>query len=94
VIQIYGKIYGIFQQIKMMEDFMDKETQNIINKVLIEIKTVEEKFRKIQENPALNGAEYGLTAHEHELLEKLISLVGEANIAADEIVKRVLCILT
>jgi hypothetical protein len=67
---------------------MDKETQDLIAKALAGIKTVEEKFRKIQENPALNGAEYGLTAQQQESLEKLISLAGEANIAADEILKR------
>jgi hypothetical protein len=54
------------------------------------IKTVKEMFRKIQENPALYGAENGLTSHEMEILEKLISLMGEANIAADEISKRAL----
>ena len=67
---------------------MNKETQDLIKKTLIEIKTVEEKFRKIQENPALNSSENGLTAHDLEVLEKLISSVGEANIAADEIIKR------
>ena len=67
---------------------MDKETQILIAKTLTEIQTVEEKFRKIQENPALNGSENGLTAHELELLEKLISLIGEANIAADAIFRR------
>jgi hypothetical protein len=67
---------------------MDKETQDLIAKTLTEIQTVEEKFRKIQENPALNGAEYGLSAQQQESLEKLISLAGEANIAADEILRR------
>jgi len=59
-----------------------------ITNALVAIKTVEEKFRKIQENPALNGAEHGLTAKEMEILEKLIELCGEANIAADEISRR------
>jgi hypothetical protein len=67
---------------------MNKETQDLISKTLTEIRTVEEKFRKIQENPALNGAEYGLTAQEQESLKKLISLAGEANIAADAILRR------
>jgi len=67
---------------------MDKETQALITRTLIEIRTVEEKFRKIQENPALYGAENSLTAHDLEILEKLISLAGEANIAADAILKR------
>jgi len=61
---------------------------NAILQVLSEIKTVEEKFRKIQENPALNGAENGLTADEIELLNKLIGLCGEVNIAGDAILKR------
>jgi len=67
---------------------MNKETQDLISKTLTEIRTVEEKFKKIQENPALNGSENGLTAHELELLGKLISLIGEANIAADAIFRR------
>jgi len=61
---------------------------NEIMQVLLAIKTVEEKFRKIQENPALYGAENGLTADEHELLGKLIGLCGEVNIAGDVILKR------
>jgi hypothetical protein len=67
---------------------MDKETQNLITQTLMDIKTIEDKFSKIQGNPALYGAEFGLTAHELEILEKLISLIGEANIAANEIIKR------
>jgi hypothetical protein len=69
---------------------MDNETQVLITRTLMEIKTVEEKFSKIQENPALYGAEYGLTAHELETLEKLYSLLGVVNIAADAIIKRIL----
>ena len=69
-------------------DFMDKRTQDLITQALVEIKTVEEKFRKIQENPALYGAENSLTTSELEILEKLISSVGEANLAANEILKR------
>ncbi|GMO36114.1 MAG: hypothetical protein Ta2B_16220 [Termitinemataceae bacterium] len=60
---------------------------NKINK-LIEIKNVEEKFIKIQENPALNGYENGLTNQEEETLEKLISLMGEVNLIETEISKR------
>jgi len=67
---------------------MDKETQEIISKTLSEIKAVEEKFSIIQENPALYGAENGLTAHEVETLEKLLSQLGVANIAIDAIIKR------
>jgi len=59
-----------------------------ISKVLSEIRIVEDKFRKIQENPAMYGAENGLTANQLELLEKVKNLVGEANIAADTILKR------
>jgi len=67
---------------------MDKETQLLISQALSKIKVVEEKYRKIQENPALYGVENGLTTHEQEILNKLIDSVGEANIAADAIIKR------
>ena len=63
---------------------MEKE----INQVLLAIKTVEEKYRKIQENPALHGAENGFTADELEKFSKLIDLCGEVNIAGDAILKR------
>ena len=59
-----------------------------ISRALKEIAVVEEKFRKIQENPALYGAENGLSTHEVEILEKLINSIGEANLAADSILKR------
>ena len=59
-----------------------------ISKVLSEIRIAEDKFRKIQENPAMFGAENGLTANQLELLGKVISMVGEINIAADTILKR------
>jgi hypothetical protein len=62
--------------------------ENEIKQVLLAVKTVEEKYRKIQENPALNGAENGFTADELELLGKLIGLCGEVNIAGDAILKR------
>jgi len=68
---------------------MEKQN-NLITQALIEIKRVEEKFCKIQENPAMNGATFGLTAHEQVILEKLIALCGEVNIAGDSISKRVL----
>jgi hypothetical protein len=67
---------------------MDKETQALITKTLLGIKSIEEKFSKIQENPALYGAENGLTNQEVEMLGRLITLVGEVNIAADKIIKR------
>jgi len=67
---------------------MDKVTKKLISQTLAEIKIVEEKFSKIQENPALYGAENGLTAHELETLEKLLSQIGAANIAADAIINR------
>ena len=60
----------------------------MITRALVEIKTVEEKFSKIQENPALNGPENGLTEHELKILEQLISLCGEANLAASAISRR------
>jgi hypothetical protein len=59
-----------------------------ILKTLIEIKRIEEKFAKIQEDPARNGAENGLTNHELEIFEKLIEQIGAASIAADGIIKR------
>jgi len=62
---------------------MDEVTQ-----ALIEIRNVEEKFRKIQENPALNGAENGFTNQELKILQQLINSIGVANIAADAILKR------
>jgi len=62
---------------------------NEITQIIIKMKEVEDKFRKIQENPALHGAENGLTAEELTILGKLIELIGEANIAADAILKRV-----
>ncbi|MDR1363746.1 MAG: hypothetical protein LBJ35_06830 [Spirochaetaceae bacterium] len=64
--------------------------KNRIAQFLVEINRVEEKFRKIQENPALNGAENGLTAEELEILDKIIAQCGEVNIAADAISKRFL----
>lgn len=69
---------------------MDKTSQALIIKALLEIRTVEEKFSKIQENPAFYGAENGLTPHELEILEKLIHLCGEVNIAGNAISKRFL----
>jgi len=60
-----------------------------IMKILLEIKNVEEKFRHIQENSALYVSENGgFTKQEHETLEKIISLCGEMNIAANEITKK------
>jgi len=56
----------------------------------MEIKTVEKKFRRIQEKSVQNGAENGLTANEQELLGKLINLCGEVNIAGDVILRRCL----
>jgi hypothetical protein len=61
---------------------------DIIAQALIGIKNVEEKFARIQENPALYGSENGLTNQEHETLEKLIALIGEANLAANAILNR------
>jgi len=61
-----------------------------ITKILLEIKAVEEKFSKIQENPAMHGAENGLTKHELQILEKLINYMGEFNMAGDMILKRIL----
>ena len=59
-----------------------------IIRVLLELRDLEERFRKILENPALNGAECGFTTEELEKLEKLIGLVGEATIVGNEIMKK------
>ena len=61
---------------------------NEITRALVELRDLEERFRKILENPALNGAEYGFTTDEHEKLEKLVGLVGEAAIAGNEIMRK------
>jgi hypothetical protein len=62
---------------------------NTIGQTLVAIREVEEKFAKIQENPARYGAENGgLTAQEIDLLEKLITLIGEVNLAGSAILKR------
>jgi tetratricopeptide (TPR) repeat protein len=58
-----------------------------IAKTLVASRKVEEKFSKIQNNPALNGAENGFTQQELELLNKIIELCGEVNIAGDAISK-------
>jgi len=60
-----------------------------ITKILIKIKTVEEKFKKIQENPALYGAEHGLTKEELIIFDKFINSNDEVNIITDEIIKKV-----
>jgi len=59
----------------------------IVN-ILINIQTVENKFRKIQENLAMYGAENGFTEQELNILENLINWIGETNIALDAIIKR------
>ena len=60
-----------------------------ITKVLFELYEVEETFRKIQKNPAFYISEHGgLSPEKLELLEKVISLVGEAAIAGNEICDR------
>ena len=61
---------------------------NEITQLLLKFRTVEEKFRKIQENSSLYGAENGLTNEELLIFDKLISHVDEMNIAADAILKR------
>ena len=63
---------------------------NEILRTLLDLRDLEERFRKIIENPGLNGAEHGFTAEELEKLEKLIGLVGEAAIAGNEIAKKYL----
>jgi hypothetical protein len=48
----------------------DKGMDTIL-KTLIEIKSIEEKFVEIQENPAIYDAENGLIAYESAIFEKL-----------------------
>jgi tRNA C32,U32 (ribose-2'-O)-methylase TrmJ len=70
---------------------LEKNKMNTVVRTLAAIREVEDKFSKIQGNPALFGAENGgLTKQELELLEKLIGLSGEVNIAGDAILKRYL----
>jgi ribosomal protein L10 len=72
-----------------MED--QNEVIKRIAQALKEVQTVEEIFRKIQENPARYVAENdGFTARELEQLEKAIALCGETAIAANEISRRTL----
>jgi len=63
------------------------ETRDLA-RLLFEIKTVEEKFREIQKNPALYGFKNGFSAKELELLDKLLSLSGAEVIAPKEISER------
>jgi hypothetical protein len=67
---------------------MNERSWDNIKQTLINIRTVEESFAKIQENPALYGAEYGLTNQGQELLEKLITLSGETSFIGSAILKR------
>ena len=80
--ETYDENYG------RCDDCMSKKTHVLISQALVGIQAVVEKFRKIQENTALHGAENGLTTKELEILEKLIERTGEANLAADTILKR------
>ena len=59
-----------------------------IMQVLLEIKNIEERFSKIQENPALYGPENGFTEDELKKLDLIISLIGESSISATAILKR------
>jgi len=70
---------------------MEENETNTILRTLNAIREVEDKFSKIQENPALYSAENGgLKKDEIELLEELIKLSGEVNIAGNAIMKRYL----
>jgi hypothetical protein len=66
-----------------------KEPLKSIAVILSNIRDIEEKFAKIQENPALYGAD-GFTADELKIFEQLIVQTGEINIAGNAIAKRVL----
>ena len=64
----------------------------IIKKMLLEIKLVEDKYRGILENPALFVSENGgLSTEQYDLLLKLISLCGDVNLAGDVIIKNRIC---
>jgi hypothetical protein len=65
-----------------------KDTWKTIAKTLTDIREVKEQFAKIQENPALYGAENGFAAEKLALLEQLIDLTGEVNLAGKEIMSR------
>jgi hypothetical protein len=66
------------------------DSMDVILQTLISIRKVEEKFARIQKNPALYGAENGLTPQEIETLDKLIAMNSEAMLAADAISRRIL----
>jgi hypothetical protein len=77
------------------EEIMAQQEDYVINtgrlaRAIMSIKNVHEKFAKIQEDPAFHGAENGLTAQELEILDKLIAINGEAMLAADAIIKKIL----
>jgi hypothetical protein len=59
-----------------------------ISSILVDLNSIRERFAKIQENPSLYGPENGFTNEQLETLEKIISQVGEASIAGNEITKR------
>jgi hypothetical protein len=89
---VWGRII-VFDGGKDREGSFDMNENNgtnwrLIARTINAIRDVEEKFRKIQENPALHGAELGLTAEEHEMLEKVIEYCGEVAIAGDAIARR------
>jgi hypothetical protein len=69
---------------------MDTSSWKTIANAIPAIREVEEQFAKIQENPALYGAENGFTAERLELLNQLITLCGETSFAGKEIMKRAL----
>jgi hypothetical protein len=69
---------------------MKDTSQKTIAKTLTAVRKVEEQFARIQENPALYGAEDGFTAEELAILEQLITLCGEAGLAGKEIGRRAL----
>jgi len=65
---------------------MNEGTKGLILQTLVNIKNVEEKYRQILENPALFVSENGgFSTQDHDILEKIISLSNEMNIAADVI---------
>jgi len=70
---------------------MEDNKSDIVKRTLSAVKDVEEKFNKILENSALTISENGgLTKKEIDLLEQLIELSGEVNLAGNAIMKRYL----
>jgi hypothetical protein len=67
---------------------MDDSTWKTLAKASTVLREIEEQFAKIQENPALYGAENGFNAERLELLDQVTTQCGVVNIAGKEIARR------